>query len=89
MKNRHVRLYENRHVRLYENRHVRLYENRHVRLYENPYSVGRVVPCGRKDGRTDMTKLIVAFRNFPNASTCIYVFCVDLRTNSDYFPIQH
>ena len=20
---------------------------------------------------------------------CIYVYCVDLRTNSDYFPIQH
>jgi hypothetical protein len=20
---------------------------------------------------------------------CIYVFCVDLRTDSDYFPIQH
>ena len=20
---------------------------------------------------------------------CIYVFCVDLRTNSDYFPKQH
>jgi len=20
---------------------------------------------------------------------CIYVFCVDLRANSDYFPIQH
>ena len=20
---------------------------------------------------------------------CIYVFCVDLRRNSDYFPIQH
>jgi hypothetical protein len=20
---------------------------------------------------------------------CIYVFCVDLRTNGDYFPIQH
>jgi len=20
---------------------------------------------------------------------CIYVFCVHLRTNSDYFPIQH
>jgi len=20
---------------------------------------------------------------------CIYVFCVDLRTNRDYFPIQH
>ena len=22
-------------------------------------------------------------------SQCIYVFCVDLRTNSDYFLIQH
>ena len=21
--------------------------------------------------------------------SCVYVFCVDLRTNSDYFPIQH
>ena len=21
--------------------------------------------------------------------SCIYVFCVDLRTNSDYFPIRH
>jgi len=20
---------------------------------------------------------------------CIYVFCVDLRTNSDFFPTQH
>jgi hypothetical protein len=20
---------------------------------------------------------------------CVYVFCVDLRTNSDYFPMQH
>jgi len=20
---------------------------------------------------------------------CVYVFCVDLRTNSDYFPLQH
>ena len=20
---------------------------------------------------------------------CIYVFCVDLRTNSDYFPVHH
>ena len=22
-------------------------------------------------------------------TVCIYVFCVDLRTNSDYFPVQH
>jgi hypothetical protein len=23
------------------------------------------------------------------STRCIYVFCVDLRTDSDYFPIQH
>jgi hypothetical protein len=34
-----------------------------VKFYENPSSRSRVVPCGR----TDMTKLIVAFRNFANA----------------------
>ena len=29
-------------------------------------------------------------QQFPVPPTqCIYVFCVDLRTNSDYFPIQH
>jgi len=22
-------------------------------------------------------------------TSCIYVFCVDLRTNSDYFPLQY
>jgi len=27
------------------------------------------------------------FHSAPHS--CIYVFCVDLRTNSDYFPIQH
>jgi hypothetical protein len=23
------------------------------------------------------------------ATQCIYVFCMDLKANSDYFPIQH
>ena len=35
-------------------------------FHENPSSRRRVVPCGRMDGQTDMTKLIVAFRNFAN-----------------------
>ena len=35
-----------------------------IKFYENPSSESRVVPCGRTDGRTDMTQLIVAFRNF-------------------------
>ena len=34
-----------------------------IKFYQNPASGSRVVPCGQ----TDMTKLIVAFRNFANA----------------------
>ena len=38
-------------------------EYSNVKFHENPSSGSRVVPCGG----TDMTKLIVAFRNFANA----------------------
>ena len=38
-----------------------------IKFDENPSSGSRVVPCGQTDGRTDMTKLIVAFRNSANA----------------------
>jgi len=34
-----------------------------IKFNENPASGSRVTPCGR----TDMTMLIVAFRNFANA----------------------
>jgi hypothetical protein len=37
-----------------------------IKFHEHPSSGSRVVSCGRKDRRTDMTKLIVAFRNFAN-----------------------
>ena len=37
-----------------------------IKFRENPSSGSRCVPCGRKGGRTDMTKLIFAFRNFAN-----------------------
>ena len=40
-------------------------------FYQNPSSGSRVVPCGKTDRRTDRQtdmKLIVAFRNFANAS---------------------
>jgi len=37
------------------------------KFHENPSSGSWVVPCGRTDRRTDMTKLIVAFRNFAKA----------------------
>ena len=41
------------------------------KLNKNPTSGSRVAPCGRTDrqtDRTDMTKLIIAFRNFANRS---------------------
>ena len=63
----------------------------------------KVRPVGAElfhvDGWEDMTKPIATFRNLLNAArrststlcphSCICVFCVHLRTNSDYFPIQH
>ena len=38
-----------------------------VKVHQNPSSGSRVVSRGRTDRRTEMTKLIVAFRNFANA----------------------
>jgi hypothetical protein len=38
-----------------------------IKLREIPSSVSRVVPFIQVDGRIDMTKLIVAFRNFAKA----------------------
>ena len=36
-----------------------------IKFHPSPSSGSRVIPCGQ----TDMTKLIVAFRNFANAPT--------------------
>jgi hypothetical protein len=38
-----------------------------IEFHENPSIGSVVVPCGKKDGQSDMTKLIVAFRNSANA----------------------
>jgi hypothetical protein len=38
-----------------------------MKFHENPSSGNRDVLCGRMDGRTDMTKVIVAVRKFANA----------------------
>ena len=35
-----------------------------IKFHENSSSVSQVVPCDQTDGGTDMTALIVAFRNF-------------------------
>jgi len=38
-----------------------------IKFHENPPFGSRDVCCGHMGGRTDITKLIVAFRNFANA----------------------
>ena len=38
-------------------------QSSNIKFHQNPPIGSRVVPCGQ----TDMTKLIVAFRNFANA----------------------
>jgi len=38
-----------------------------VKCHENLSSRSWLVPCGQTDGRKDITKLIVAFRNFADA----------------------
>jgi hypothetical protein len=48
-----------------------------IKFHENPSSWSRVVPRGQTDGRTDLTKLIVVFRNFASApknaqNICLY-----------------
>ena len=42
-----------------------------IKFHENPSSGSRV-PSGRTDGQTNMTKLIVAFRNLANAPKTAY-----------------
>ena len=62
-----------------------------MKFYGNPSIGSRVVPCGqsdrkmdgRADGRVDVTKLIVAFRNFANApkSVCFLIKGQNIRTD--------
>ena len=44
------------------------------KFHENQFSGSRLVSCGQTDRRTHMTKLIVAFRNFTNASNNAWPF---------------
>ena len=54
-----------------------------IKEHENPYSGSRVVPCGRTERRTDMTKVIAAFRNSPKALKIIH----NAFNNCDFFTL--
>jgi hypothetical protein len=44
-----------------------IFEKRsNIKFYENQDRGNRVVPCARTDGKTEISKLFVAFRNFFN-----------------------
>jgi len=40
-----------------------------MKFHENPTSQSRVKQCGQTDGRTEMTKLIVALRHSTSMNT--------------------
>jgi hypothetical protein len=63
-------------MKLEFSRHVfEKYSN--IKFRENPSSVNRIVQCGRTDRETDMTKLIMAFRNLTRRLTKI---CANRKT---------
>ena len=44
-----------------------------IKFHQKPSIGNRVAPCGQTDGQTDVTMLIVVFRNFANApKNCIF-----------------
>jgi hypothetical protein len=56
-----------------------------IKFPQNPSSWSRVISCGQKDRRTDMGKVIVAFRNFVNAPkklllnrNCVFSFSLQI-----------
>jgi hypothetical protein len=53
-----------------------------LKLHQNPPSGSRVVPCGH----TDMTKLVVTFRNFANAPKNVNVICLYKRETPSHLP---
>jgi len=53
-----------------------LQKKREVKFHGNPSSGSQVVPWKRTDGQMDMTKIIVAFRNFANTSKNWLYYCL-------------
>ena len=61
-----------------------------MKFHENPSSGNRVVPCGRADRQSDMTKLVVDFYNSANSrknveiNTLFSKSCEKLRQTAEH-----
>jgi hypothetical protein len=55
-----------------------------IKFHENPSSGSRIVQYEFADGRTDMTKLIVSFRNFANAPNQQFSLSVDTESRTPF-----
>jgi len=72
-------------MKLEFSRHI-FEKSSNIKFHENPSSGSRVVPCGRAYGRTDMTKISVAFRNF--AKTPKTQFTPNRKYHYQTFPLS-
>jgi hypothetical protein len=63
---------------VFDTRHLEAVTSRYTALVHLSIAVRRSAQCVR---------IITAWYVLP--TQCIYVFCVDLSTNSDYFSVQH
>ena len=54
-------------MKLESSKHILEKKILNIKFHQYLPSGSWVVPCGQMDGQTDMTKIIVAFRNYANA----------------------
>ena len=62
----YIYIYDISHLRVNETRIFSTYFRKilNLKFNDNPSSGSRVYLCGPKDGQTDLTKIIVVFRDF-------------------------
>ena len=65
-------------------KHINTLCGQNVELYIKTQSV----PRSKHSVSVIKTSQLMLYRKILSTQ-CIYVFCVDLSTNSDYFPIRH
>jgi len=60
-----------------------------IALFRVELAAGEIIVSGTDTLKPDGCFIYRQKKFYVLPTQCIYVFCVDLRTNGDYFPIQH